>query len=225
MESPLARTVRERLTVRHVLPMVAFLALVYGFTRAVETTVAIAFGFALVETIQILRETPSIDDRWVGIGNGVFITVVSLAWLAYELTVASNTGGPAWFPGLTALIGVWFLFDARRDFAEGRDSYSDEEMDASEMMLVMNHAHLVAEALKQGPKTIPELADACDLTESRVREALEVGTDDGMIYRVNSGSTRDTERYALDESKVGGIAFVRSNGKRIVRRLARPFRR
>lgn len=162
MDSRLARTVRERVTVRHVLPMVVFLALVYGFTRSVETTVGITVGFALIETIQILRETPGIDDRWVGIGNGVFITVVSLAWLAYELTVAANTGGPAWFPGLTALIGVWFLFDARRDFAEGRQRHPDDDMDASEMMLVMNHGHLVVEELKQGPKTVAELADACD---------------------------------------------------------------
>jgi hypothetical protein len=38
-------------------------------------------------------------------------------------------------------------------------------MSASEMMLVMNHAHLVVEELKQEPKTVAELADACDLTE------------------------------------------------------------
>jgi hypothetical protein len=225
MESRLVRTVRERVTVRHVLLTVVFLALVYGFTRSVETTVGIAVGFALIETIQLLREAPSIDDRWVGIGNGVFITVVSLVWLVYELTVAANTGGPAWFPGLTALIGVWFLFDARRDFTEGRHPHPNDDMTASEMMLVMNHGHLVAEELKQGPKTVAELVDACDLTESRVREALNVATDDGMIYRVDGSPGDDIERYALDESKVGGVAFVRSNAKRILRRLARPFRR
>jgi hypothetical protein len=46
-----------------------------------------------------------------------------------------------------------------------------------------------------------------------------------MIYRVNAGTSEDGKRYALDESKVGGLAFVRSNGKRILRRLARPFQR
>jgi predicted transcriptional regulator len=98
-------------------------------------------------------------------------------------------------------------------------------MSASEMMLVMNHARLVVKELKQGPKTVPELADACDLTESRVREALDVITDDGMIYPVDGSPSDDVERYALNESKVGGVAFVRSNGKRILRRLMRPFRR
>jgi len=46
-----------------------------------------------------------------------------------------------------------------------------------------------------------------------------------MVYRVDGGPSDDLERYALDESKVGGVAFVRSNGKRIAQRLARPFRR
>ena len=92
------------------------------------------------------------------------------------------------------------------------------------MMLILNHAHLVVDELQAGPKTVPELAEGCDLTESCIRDVLEVATEDGMIYRV-SDTERSPARYALDESKVGGVAFVRSNGKRILRRLARPFRR
>ena len=79
--------------------------------------------------------------------------------------------------------------------------------------------------MKQEPRTVAELADACDLTESRVCEALKVGTEDGMIYRVNAGTSEDGKRYVLDESKVGGLAFVRSNGKHVPRRLVRPFQR
>jgi len=58
-----------------------------------------------------------------------------------------------------------------------------------------------------------------NLTESRIREVLDFGTDDGMIYPVDTDTSDTTKRYALDESKVGGLAFVRSNGKRILRRL------
>ncbi|ELZ05120.1 hypothetical protein [Natrialba aegyptia] len=92
-------------------------------------------------------------------------------------------------------------------------------------MLVLSHAHLVAEELKSDPepKTVTELADACDLTDSRVREALDAMTDDGTVYRVDRDSA-DVDRYELDESKMAGIAFVRSHGKRIVRRSERPFR-
>jgi len=111
------------------------------------------------------------------------------------------------------------------DFADSTSSDEPDDMSASEVMLVMNHAHLVVEELKQGPKTVTELADACNLTESRIREVLDFGTDDGMIYPVDTDTSDTTKRYALDESKVGGLAFVRSNGKRILRRLARPFQR
>ncbi|MDL0122866.1 hypothetical protein [Halobacterium salinarum] len=225
MDASIGRTAREQLTGRYVLSLVAFLALVYGVTQDIETVFAITLGLAFVETISILRDTPTVDSRWVGVGLGAFITIASLAWFAWELTTAAGTGGPVWFPALTALIGVWFIFDARADFADGTDSYAPDDMDASEMMLVLNHGHLVVEELRQGPKTVPELADACDLTESRVREALDVATDDGMVYPVDGGPIDDVERYALDESKVGGVAFVRSNGKRILRRIARPFRR
>jgi len=55
-------------------------------------------------------------------------------------------------PALTALIGVWFLFDARADFADSTSSDEPDDMSASEVMLVMNHAHLVVEELKQGPE-------------------------------------------------------------------------
>jgi len=89
-------------------------------------------------------------------------------------------------------------------------------MSASEVMLVMNHAHLVVEELKQGPKTVTELADACNLTESRIREVLDFGTDDGMIYPVDTDTsailpngTPSTSRksVALRSSVRTGSAF------------------
>jgi len=220
----LAETLRERFTIRHLLPHAAFLALAYGITRSTDILIALTIALVLGETVETLRETPAIDNRWVQSGIGVFVTVGSLTWLAYELTIAANTGGPAWFPALMILAGLWFLLDARKDFAEGKSSYPSDTMDTSEMMLVMNHGHLVVEELKEGSKTVTELAERCDLTESRVREALDVATDDGMVYPVSEDSRDDTERYALDESKVGGVAFIRSNGKRIIRRLTRPLR-
>lgn len=226
MASPVLHTVRDRLTGRHLLAMAALLALVYGVTRSVDTVVGVVLALVFAETVQVLQETPTVDDRWVQVGIGAFVTVASLAWLAYELTAGAGTGGPAWFPGLTALVGVWFLLDARTAFAEGRarSSPPDDEMDAGDVMLVMSHAHLVTEELQSGPKTVAELAEACDLTESRVRESLDVATEEGIVYRTNADAPGDAERYALDESKVGGLAFVRSNGRRVLRRLARPFR-
>jgi len=55
MVSSLGRTAREQLTARDVLSLIAFLALVYGVTKDVETVLVIAFGFAFVEATSILR--------------------------------------------------------------------------------------------------------------------------------------------------------------------------
>jgi hypothetical protein len=226
MKSALLRTARERFTLRHILSYGVPVALVYGITRNEGVLLGLSLAFIFTEVATLFRETPGIDGRWVGVGVGAFITLGSLAWFGYEYTVVPDTGGPVWFPLLTALVGVWFLLDSRRDFVEGRrrDGPHDD-LSASEMMLVMNHAHLIVEELKSGPKTVAELADACDLTETRVREALDITTDDDMVYRVDSEATDDSGRYALDESKVGGVAFVRSNATRVVRRLVRPFHR
>lgn len=225
MVSEVLRTLRERLTVRHFVPHVAVLVVFYGVTRDVETLIALTLGLGIVESIDVLRETPSIDDRWIQVGIGAFVTVGSFAWFGYELTVASDTGGPAWFPALLVFVGLWFLLDARRDFREGRRRSAPEEMDANDVMLVLNHAHLVTDELRSGPKTVPELADRCDLTESRVREAIDVAIDEDIVYPVGGTDGDEPERYALDESQLGGVAFVRSNAKRVLRRLARPFRR
>lgn len=230
MKSAVVRTARERYTLGYVLsdvvPMALILTVIYGITRSEGVLLGLALAYLFTEVVKLFQATPSIDGRWVGVGAGAFITLGSLAWFGYEYTIVPDTGGPVWFPLLTALIGVWFILDSRQDFIEGRrrDELNDD-LSTSEMMLVMNHAHLVVEELKSGPKTVPELAEACDLTESRVREALNITTDDDTVYRVDSEAPDDAGRYALDESKVGSVAFVRSNVKRVARRLVRPLYR
>lgn len=215
----LIHTVRNRYTVRYLLTIAVFLALVYGFTREIDFLIVMVYALALGETIQILRENPLVDNRWVQVGIGSVVSVVSLVWLVYELTISSGTDGPVWFPVLTTFIGIWFLLDARTDVTEGTQygSSPQENMDANEIMLIMNHGHLLIQVLEEGPKTISKLAENCDLTESRVKEALEHLIEQEIVYRVKD--TGDAERYALDETKVGPVAFVRSTGNAI----ARPF--
>lgn len=219
----IGHTIRDRLTLRHILPYAAFLALFYGVTRNTNTLIAVTIALGLAEGIDILQETPSVNNRWVQAGIGVFVSVASLAWLAFELA-ASTTSSPVWFPAVTFLAGVWFLLDARSGIPKERVS-PDDKMGANEVMLVINHWHLIVDELKSGPKSVPELAEQCGLTESRVRGSLDLATDDGMVYRTDDRSPTDDVQYALDESKVGGIAFIRSNGKRLIRRLLRPLRR
>lgn len=230
MSNAILRTARERFTLGYVLsdvaPLALFLAVIYGITRSEGILLGLALAFLINEVVKLYRATPSTDDRWVGVGVGVFVTLGSLAWFTFEYSTATGVGVSLWFPLLTALGGVWLIFDARRDFVEGlRGNQLGDDLSASEMMLVMQHSHLVVEQLKSGPKTVPELAEGCDLTESRVREALDMTTEDETVYRVDSEATDGAERYALDESNVGSVAFVRLNAKRVARRLVQPFYR
>ncbi|WP_049906986.1 hypothetical protein [Halovivax asiaticus] len=226
MLDALVRTARERLTIRHVLGYVAAVAIVYGISQNGSLVLGIATAFVITEAMAVVREAPGIDGRWAGVGIGVFVTGLSLVWFAYEYAVPASDG-PLWFPALTAGVGVWFMLDARRDFIEGRrrdGAQPADDMTSSEAMIVMNHAHLVSTELESGPKTIPELAAACDLTESRVREVIDVVGDNETIYPVDDQSADGATRYALDESKMGTVAFVRSIVGPAARRLVRPFR-
>lgn len=223
MVAGIVRTARERYTFWNVLSAVVLLTIMYGITRDVGVVVGATAGLVVLEIANMIRETPGIDSRWATVGIGAFVTLSSLVWFWYATTV-STAEGEFWIPGLMALVGVWFLLDGYRESSDGHwDNEPHDDMSMNELMVAMNHAHLVAEELKSGPKTVEELAEACDLTQSRVREALDVGSDDGPIYPVDAKSTDNPERYALDESEIGSVAFIRMNGKRVLRRLVRPL--
>jgi|APHM01.1.fsa_nt_gi hypothetical protein len=212
---------REQLTARTLLLSGVVVAGAYAVTRDPASAVGTALGLAVLTVVETLGDVDSVDDRLLTGGIGLFVTVGSLAWLWYELTTAT-AGGPVWFPALTTLAGVWFLLDARAT-EPGGSRGDTRDPSFAEAMAATQHVSLVADELRDGPKTVPELAAACDLTESRVREALSTASDDGVIFQTsNSG---DEPQYALDESKTGVVATVRLTGRRLLRRIARPLRR
>lgn len=212
---------RERLTARRLLLNGVVVAGAYALTREPASAVGVALGLTVLAVVETLGETDGVDDRWITGGIGLFVTVGSLAWLGYELTTESS--GPVWFPALTALAGGWFLLDARSGTTA---SWADtENRSFGETVLVTQHVTLIANELDAGPKTVPELAAACDLTESRVREALSAAAEDGVVYRTADTDADGEPRYALDESKTGLGAAVRLAGRRLLRRVARPLRR
>lgn len=140
------------------------------------------------ESVELARPLPGLDERH------------------FRLAVALGGGG-------------WLVLDALYSLREGIRSNDDGMVDAdsSKVFLSMHVGHLVAEELKDGPKTVPELADACDMTESRVREALEYHERADTAYR-------NGDQWHLDESKLGLWAFVRDNTRRALARFLRPFR-
>jgi len=217
--------VRRRFSVFEIVSWALALGIVYGFTDDPGAVLGIALAFVLTEPMDLLREYPRVDERWVKAGIGAVLAVGAAVWLALELR------GPAameelFFPVLAVLGGLWIALDARVDFREGRrfeDVENADDLDAGEAMVVMQHARLIGNELQAGPRTVPELAAACDLTESRVREAIEIAGRDGTIYPVEPEA--DQPRYALDERRMGasGLGLLAAGGLRgLAARLARP---
>ncbi|MFC6837338.1 helix-turn-helix domain-containing protein [Halomarina ordinaria] len=233
MLGALLRTARERYTLRHL----AGYAAVFGgcyvvFDLSTAGLLTFLYAFCIAELFVLVQETADAPPWKEKVGIGVVVLVGS-AVMGYG--IATGGEGARWFPVLTALAGCWLFLDAaydRRhatpDDARGVDALDDadldvDDMDYGEFMLHSTHWNLVMEELREEPKTVAELAAACDLTETRVREALAMAKAGDLVERRG-------ERYAVDESKLGTGAFVRDTGRGLVglpakalRRLARPF--
>lgn len=224
MPSALVTAVRNRLSLRTTLLWAVTLAAVVAITGDAAVVFGIAAAMIVSEALDVFVDVPGVDERWAKAAFGVAVTLASTVWL-----YTAGSGGPvdAALPALAVATGLWLVLDARADFVTGRRSTEPEgveEMDGGEAILIMQHIRLVAVALKSGPKTVSELATACDLTESRVREALDVASEDGTVYRVESEA--DEPRYALDEELLGasGVGQLLGGGLRsFAGRLVRPL--
>ncbi|SDJ66934.1 hypothetical protein SAMN05216226_10715 [Halovenus aranensis] len=224
MPSALVAAVRNRLSLRTTLLWAVTLAAVVAVTGDPAIVLGIATAMVASEALDVLVDVPGVDERWGKAAFGVVVTLASTVWL---WTAASGAPVDAVLPVLAVATGLWLVLDARADFVRGRRATEPEgveEMDSGEAMLVMQHIRLVAVELQSGPKTVSELATACDLTESRVREALDLASEDGTIYRVETEA--DELRYALDEEMLGASGVGRMVGgglQTFTSRLLRPF--
>jgi hypothetical protein len=229
MPSTITTALRRRISFREVLLYLLILAAVFLFTDSIVTVVGIAFAWLFVAGTNLLRDTLGVDERLVKVGFAVLWTVASVVWIWFErsilLTDVRNS-----LPILAVVVGLWLLLDARADFVQNRrrttpDGFNNKEPDFGDVMLIMIHLRLVADELSSGPKTVSQLASACNITESRVREAIEAVSDDGTIYQVDN--TTDEPRYAVDEQKLGASGFgLKATGgiTSMVNRVIRPLR-
>lgn len=227
MPSEVRDAIRELFSARDVVLGVAVLALfrvVFDFSWL---SIAVFAGtIATIQAVNVADAVPSVDERYV------------LLFLA--LILVASGGFAHWRGDTTSAVvlgvaGGWLLLDTLYKFRYGigaepaSDGALDEidEVGSGEAMLRMQLGSLVAQELKEGPKTVPELAESTDMTESRVRQALELHQDAGIVTPEGGqeeGAKGVDVRFVLDESKVGPVAFVRDNGTRLVKRLLRPFR-
>lgn len=208
--------VHEQFTLPKFAGLVAIFVL-YVFILDVSWIVLVML--AGLGVLLFLNGVPAIDGRYVkaGIGSLVLFESIVMGYL-----VGTTRNGPVGgILLLMALIGGWIVLDARYDFRHDMkpapQSSPQEDISAAEGMLLMNHAHLITEELKNGPRTVPELADACDMTESRVRNALDMAKQAGTIHQRG-------ERYILDESQQSRIGAIQKIAMDLIRRIARPLR-
>ena len=237
MPSTVVARLAQRVSLRAVLWYVLVAGGVIVVTGNLVLVVGLASAFLVSETRQILKATPSVDDRWVTVGLGVILLAVSLAWLLAELRqpAALRT---LWAPVAAILGSLWLLLDARVDLVYDQQRGSSDpvdELDSGVFLLRMLRVNRIADTLESGPKTVPEIAAASDLTESQVRAAIEFAGDDGPIVRVDDDATEPESptdladgvpRYALDTRQLGvsGVGrMVVGALARVLRRLARPL--
>jgi hypothetical protein len=163
------------------------------------------------ESVELSDPVPGVDERHFRLLLGLI--GVAAAGVAYW---GQSDAGVA-VAGFA--VGGWLALDALYSLRTGLRAGEDDLEDAGfgDVMLLMQVGNLVAEELKTGPKTVPELAEACDMTESRVRDALELHERSGTV-------SREGDLWTLDESKIGAWPFVRDNARRLLTRLLRPFR-
>lgn len=213
MFTDILRTAREEYSRRTLVLVAALGVFAFVFDVSREMLVGLVVAVAFSQAFYLLLETPSVDTRYVKSGMGGVILVGS-AVMGYD--TATGGEGAAWFPILTTFVSVWILLDAVYDFRHGthtRPELDDEEFSPSEMMLLTSQGNLLVEELKDGPRTASELAAACDLTESRTRDSLDLMERSDIVYQ-------RSHQYVLDNSEVGPIALARN----VFRRTARPFR-
>ncbi|WP_253736421.1 hypothetical protein [Halohasta salina] len=199
---------------------------IYAVTRNLALLAGLLTAVVVTEAVDVLDTHPDVDERWVKVGLSGVLLMASSVWLygEFETPPADRT---LWLPAVAIVGSLWVVLDARADFVEGRqfaDPEAVDDLDSGEAMVVLQHIQLVARSLAEEPKTVEELAVDCDLTVSRVHEAIELGSRDDTIYPIDPAA--DEPRYALDDRKVGtsGVGRLAAGGlSRLFGRLLRPF--
>jgi len=233
MHSVLGSVLKQRLSVSGVLKWVILFGGLYLATGNASLVAGIGSAVVITEAVDVLEALPGVDERWVKAGFAVVFVALSGVGLWADLREPTSDG-VVW-PVAAIGVGLWLLLDTRADFVQGR-RFGDpgppderDELSGREAMLLIQHAGLVADRLGEGPKTVPELAAACDLTESRVRDAIEIAGHDGTIYQVDEPAADEDAvepRYALDDRKMGFSGFGRQAAgglSGLARRVVRPF--
>ncbi len=219
----LREAARENRTVRKVALPLAFWISVAVFTDMSYTTVApVIVLFIGIECGGTIVDAYGYPRAVLGIPIGLVCILVSLYSFFGVADVVD--GGSGLVAALFAVGGAWLVLDGfqtyRRDGRDPRPSTAEEYLDVndrSEQLLRFQSSTAVARAIRDEPRTVPQLADDLDLTESRVEGALTVLEERNHVYR-------EDDVYRANEDKVGKIDLLKRLVRWVPRRFVRPFR-
>jgi hypothetical protein len=177
--------------------------------RSLEPVLILSAGMLTYSAMDEAYDLPSGTD-WLVYGLGLVAVGVFLM-LSYT----------AWIGGVALLAGFWFVFDGAVTIRYGSARTPHEFVSGaeSEAMLRMQILHTVHRTLRESdqPHTPAELAEACDLTESRIRSALEYLEQRGQVSRTEG-------EYRAVPQTWGRLTPVVRFGVWLPHRILRPVR-
>jgi DNA-binding transcriptional ArsR family regulator len=177
--------------------------------RSLAPVLILSAGMLTYSAIDEAYDLPS-GTNWLVYGLG-------LVAVGVFLTLSYTT----WIGGVVLLAGVWFVLDGTVTIRYGSARTPHEFVSGaeSEPMLRMQILHTVHRTLRESdqPHTPTELAEACDLTESRVRSALEYLERRGQVSRTDG-------EYRAVPQIWGRLTPVVRFGAWLPHRILRPVR-
>lgn len=206
---------RREYSVFDVLLTGVLLAALYAAIESVAVVAGVGVGLVVLALVNVATKLPTLSDRSVRISAGLAMALASGGWLIYEFV--TSVGAESAIPAVLFVGSIWLVVQAFRGPVTRERPVADD-VSSAEAMVRLQHARLVAKELRRGPKTVTELADDCDLTESRVRQALKMLEDDDAVYVTDHDE--DESRYAVRESELGTMGFFRFVGERLLRPLS-----
>jgi len=160
----------------------------------------------------------SVVDETYGLPNGMNGLVYGIGLVAAGVFLTLNY--TTWIGGVVTLVGLWFVLDGATTIRYGsartpHEFVSGPESEAMLRMQILNTVHRTLRESNQ-PHTPAELAEVCDLTESRVRSALEYLEQRDQV-------TKTEEEYRAVPQIWGRLTPVVRFVAWLPRRILRPF--